>query len=151
MITSPITTAERKPTHTLQTSPPLTNIDEAAKVGRPITIMATTHPASSPALSRLRTAWPSQTLMRRSCSSLSTDLLPRFVLAVLFEVPGYVLSCESFPCADGHCALCPHFFATLLPSQPIGVSISATREERIPTSQSGSLPRIELLRCPLEG
>src|SRR5262249_43789375 len=124
-------------------------IDETTKVVKPITIMAITHLASSPALSRLRTVWPSQTLMRRSCSSLST--LPPFVLAVLFEVPGYVLSCESFPYADGHCALCPHFFATLLPSQPIRVSISATREERIPTSQSGRLPRIELLRCPLEG
>jgi len=98
-----------------------TNIDETAKVVKPITIMATTHPASSPALSRLRTVGPSQTLMVRSCSSLSTDLLPRFVLAVLFEVPGYVPSCESFPCADGHSALCPHFFATLLPSQPIRV------------------------------
>src|SRR5215471_13900422 len=99
----------------------MTNIDETTKVVKPITIIATTHPASPPALSRLRTVWPSQTLMRRSCSSLSTDLLRRFVLAMLFEAPRYLLSCESFPCADGHCALCPHFFATLLPSQPIRV------------------------------
>src|ERR1051326_6601012 len=95
---------------------PLTNIDETTKVVKPITIMATTHPASSPALSRLRTVWPSQTLMRLYCSPLSTDLVPRFVLAVLFEVPGYVLSCESFPALtvtarsvpifSRHC--CPH-------------------------------------------
>ena len=96
-----------------------TNIDETAKVVKPIAIMATTHPASSPALGRLRTVWPPQTLMQRSCSSLST--LPPLVLAELFEVPGYVLSCESFPCAEGHCARCPHFFATLLPSQLIRV------------------------------
>src|SRR5262249_17228309 len=77
--------------------------------------MATTHPASSPALSRLRTVWPSQTLMRRSCSSLSTDLLPRFVLAGLFEVPGCSLvnlllaltvTADPVPIFPRHC--CPH-------------------------------------------
>jgi hypothetical protein len=43
------------------------------------------------------------------------DLHEQFALEVLFEVRGFVLSCESSLCAVGDSALYYHFFATLLP------------------------------------